>query len=40
MNFVTTLKATLANMTDDEYDTALDAWTVSAKAAPYVMPYV
>jgi len=26
---------TLANMTDAEYDTALDKWTLAAKAAPF-----
>ena len=32
--------ATLANMTDAEYDTALDKWTLAAKAAPYTDPFL
>ena len=32
--------ATLANMTDAEYSDALDKWTISAKASPYVDPFL
>ena len=32
--------ATLANMTDAEYDTALDTWTVAAKKAPFTDPFL
>jgi hypothetical protein len=32
--------ASIANMTDDQYDTALDTWTVAAKAAPFTDPFL
>ena len=32
--------ATLANMTDTEYDAALDKWTVTAKKAPFTDPFL
>jgi len=32
--------ASLVKMTDSEYDTALDTWTIAAKGAAYSSPYV
>ena len=34
---VTLPNATLGAMPDDEFDDALDKWTVEAKGAPYVL---